>query len=334
MSEPSTTSLEDEFASGLRSGAPVVDRRDVVLAPYTTWGIGGPAERLVEPTTPFAFGAAVAAARDAGEPLTLLGRGSNVLIDDDGIPGTVICLRHTLTGVASIDRESGTYRVQAGCPLPRLATTAMRDGIAGFEFLIGIPGTVGAGVAINAGVGGRDGVAMDSVVRDALVFDPIDATIERVPASDLGLRYRGSDVLARQAWVLEATVQGTPSDPETVRTRHRDVLAARASKQPLQRKTSGSVFKQPDGGRPAGWYLDRAGAKGMSVGDAVVSDLHANWIENRGQASARDVVALIGRMRTAVEETFGLTLEREVRYLPHETLARFGDSLREASERS
>lgn len=318
MPERSASALEDTVAKGLRGGRNVAWVRNVPLAQLTTWNIGGEARYLVEPDTPFELGAAVAQARAAGEPTFVLGRGSNVLVDDTGIPGLVVCLRRALRAIEPMPDAPGTYRVQAGCPLPSVATTAARDGVTGLEFLIGIPGTMGAGVAINAGLGGEAGTALDSVLIEALLLNPATGTLERVPASELALGYRTSNVPQRGAWVLEATVRGQGAPLHDVRVRQKEIQRARAAKQPLQRKTSGSVFKQPPGGNPAGWYIDRAGLKGHCVGSAVVSDRHANWIENRGGASSEDVRALISHVREAVHASFGIRLEREVRFLPQD----------------
>ena len=290
------------------------------LAPYTTWDIGGQAEILVEPESIEHIIEAYQYAQAAHLPITILGRGSNTLIDDAGIPGVVLCLRNSFDKV-TVDLDRRRVQAQAGCPLPKLAVKAGQQGLAGFEFLIGIPGTVGAGVAINAGVGGVAGIAISERLESVRTLDLQTGRVQERSAADIGLRYRHSDLLHRQ-WVLEATFRAEKlDDVAAIKNRQKEVLKKRAAKQPLQRHTSGSVFKQPQGGEPAGWYIDQAGLKGYRVGDAVVSPTHANWIENSDEATAQDVRELMAHIQEVVQAKFGVKLEREVRFLPQDTLS-------------
>ncbi len=289
------------------------------LAPYTTWNIGGEAEVLLEPDSADELIAAYEYAKDACLPLTILGRGSNTLIDDTGVPGVVVCLRSSFDEV-TVDADGGRVRAEAGCPLPKLAVKAGQAGLSGFEFLIGIPGTVGAGVAINAGVGGASGVSISERLESVRTLELATGRIQTLSASEAGLRYRHSDLLHTH-WVLDATFRAEKRDDvDAIKARQKEVLKKRAAKQPLQRHTSGSVFKQPEGGEPAGWYIDQAGLKGYKVGGAVVSPTHANWIENGGEATSQDVKALMAHIQEVVQERFGVWLEREVRFLPQDSL--------------
>jgi UDP-N-acetylmuramate dehydrogenase len=295
-------------------------RHNVFLAPLTTWHIGGPAEILVEPESINELIEVYKYAKEDGFPFTMLGRGSNVLIADEGIMGIVVCLRQKINHIKA-DSETGIITAEAGCPLPRVAITAEKYGIAGFEFLIGIPGTVGAGVAINAGIGGRrEGTAINSVLVSTTVLNTQTGTVFVVKADELDLDYRYSNISKRKLIVLSATFKGQAAQSRVcIRQRQQEIMRKRSAKQPLQRHTSGSVFKQPRGGQPAGWYIDQAGLKGLQVGNATVSHQHANWIENNGGATAKDVRELIAFIQTSVFEKFGVTLEREVRYLPEES---------------
>ena len=288
-------------------------RKSVHLAPYTTWNIGGPAELFAEPRSVAELEELVDYARAIGSPVTLLGRGSNVLIDDAGIAGLVVCTRMLHTAP-----EFGpeTIRVAAGHPMPRVAVTAAKHGRGGLEFLIGIPGTIGAGVAINAGLGGVGGTAMDSVLIEAKLLEPSSGEVRIAAANELELAYRHSNIPSRGLWVIEALLQATPADdPEVPLRLQREILGKRKAKQPLQKHTSGSVFKQPIGGKPAGWYIDQAGLKGLRVGGASVSTVHANWIENDGTATAKDVRELIGKVIATTENVQGIALRREVIFL-------------------
>ena len=295
-------------------------RYDQPLAPYTTWNIGGEAEVLLEPESTEQVLAVYRYALNTRLPITILGRGSNTLIDDAGIPGVVVCLRSSLDKL-TVDLEQQTVTAEAGCPLPKLAVQAGKKGLAGFEFLIGIPGTVGAGVAINAGVKGVVGPSISERLESVRALDLATGQVEALSANELGLGYRHSDILHKK-WILEATFKAEAlDDVRAIKARQKEALKKRAAKQPLQRYTCGSVFKQPPGGEPAGWYLDQLGLKGYRVGDAVVSPTHANWIENDGAATSAEVQELMAHMQAVVLENFGVKLEREVRFLPQDTFS-------------
>lgn len=302
----------DERLAGIPGIGQVM--RDVPLAPFTTWRVGGPARWWCEPDAR-ALPQALALARRSGVPAVALGRGSNVLIADEGIDGLVISTRRSLTG---LHYDGETIVAEAGVPLPTLAKAAAGLGYGGFEFLIGIPGTVGAGVAINAGLTAGEVRDVAGIVDDAEVVD-LNGRVEVWDRRRLALRYRGSAVLDQHAIVLRACfVPRERSDPGAIRLRTAQHLAERRRKQPLTRPTAGSTFKQPDGGRPAGWYIDRAGLKGLRVGGARVSDKHANWIETGVGATAGDVRELIGLVQETVQAVFDVRLEREVRFLPED----------------
>ena len=297
-------------------GIPGRVRKNVSLAPFTTWRVGGPADMLVEPATQKEFIATFQYSLNLGFPFTIIGRGSNILIDDAGIRGIIICLKNSFNKV-SFDQENHTFKAQAGCHLARFAVAAAKQGISGFEFLICIPGTVGAAVAINAGIGGTSGPCTKDILVDATVLNPATGVIETVKAEDLGLSYRNSNILEKGLWVIEATFSSNKTaNPESINLLHREILNKRAIKQPLNKRTCGSTFKQPTGGKPAGWYIEEAGLKGFKVGGASVSTKHANWIENNGTATAVDIKSLINHIQKSVFDKFNIMLEREVRYLP------------------
>lgn len=293
----------------------ILDRihKSVHLAPYTTWNIGGPAELFAEPRSVAELEELVDYSRAIGSPITVLGRGSNVLIDDAGIAGLVVCTR-MLHAAPEFGPE--TIRVTAGHPMPRVAVTAAKHARSGLEFLIGIPGTIGAGVAINAGLGGVDGTAIDTILVEAKLLNPTTGEIQVAAASELEFAYRHSNIPSRGLWVIEALLNAMPAnDSEAPLRLQREILGNRKAKQPLQKHTSGSVFKQPEGGKPAGWYIDQAGLKGLRVGGASVSTVHANWIENDGTATAQDVRELIEKVIVTTSEVQGIALQREVVYL-------------------
>lgn len=289
-------------------------REDVRLAERTTWRVGGPARWSCEPSTTQLAGV-LDLARTYGIPTYVLGRGSNVLVDDEGLPGLLVSTRDRMR---SLDVVGSTLVAEAGVPLPALARAAADLGYGGYEFLIGIPGTVGAGIAINAGLTARGVRDVAGVLVDADVVTT-SGLQETWGPERLALRYRGSSVLDERAIVIRGRFALTERiDAATIRHRTAEHLAERRRKQPLSRPTAGSTFKQPGGGPPAGALIDGAGLKGLRVGKALVSHRHANWIETEPGARAADVRDLIDRIRHEVAARYGIVLEREVRYLPQD----------------
>ncbi|MCK9375504.1 MAG: UDP-N-acetylmuramate dehydrogenase [Syntrophobacterales bacterium] len=301
----------DSIKSAISSNLP--------LAPLTTWRIGGPAARLAVPADLDDVYRLLSLAQDRGWPLFFLGRGSNVLIDDAGLPGLTLHLAKSLQG---LERHGDALRVGAGVALPRLAQAAARLGFTGFEFLAGIPGTVGAAVRLNAGA---EGASLAGVLALVRVVTPRLQLLEFCPA-ELGLGYRSSLLLNFPHWlVVEAEFALTrPADPEVIQTRMRELLQARQARQPANPRTCGSVFKNPSEGPAAGWLIDQAGYKGRRLGDALVSHRHANFILNQGQANAAQVKALISEIQEQVWRTQGVALEREVVFLPEDLACRGG----------
>jgi UDP-N-acetylmuramate dehydrogenase len=283
------------------------------LAPLTTWKIGGVAARLAAPADIEDVTRLMELAQDRGWPLYFLGRGSNVLIDDAGLPGLTLHLARSLQG---IERRGETLRVGAGVALPRLAQAAARLGFAGFEFLAGIPGTVGAALRLNAGA---EGFSLGGLLRRLWVATPQLHLVE-FQAAELGLGYRSSLLLNFPHWlVVEAEFNlAQPAAPETIKVRMRELVLARKARQPANPRSCGSVFKNPPGGPAAGWLIDQGRFKGRSYGDAVVSRKHANFILNRGQATAAQVKGLIQEIQETVWRTQGIVLEREVIFLPED----------------
>ncbi|MGB8991212.1 MAG: UDP-N-acetylmuramate dehydrogenase [Desulfobaccales bacterium] len=286
---------------------------DFPLAPLTTWKIGGPAARLAAPADLEDVYRLLELALKEGWPWFCLGRGSNVLIDDAGLPGLTLHLARSLQG---LERRGDSLRVGAGVALPRLAQAAARLGFAGFEFLAGIPGTVGAAVRLNAGAEGR---SLAEVLQRVRVVTPRLQLLELQPA-ELGLGYRSSLLLNFPHWlVVEAEVHlAQPAGPEAIKARMAELRHARRLRQPDNPRSCGSVFKNPPGGPAAGWLIEAAGFKGRRLGDAVVSRKHANFILNHGRASAAQIKALISEIQEQVWRTQGVALEREVVFLPED----------------
>ena len=273
------------------------------LARHTVWGIGGRADRYFEPSGIDALAAFLAGLPDE-EPLLWIGLGSNLLVRDGGVRGTVI----STVRLRAVERI-GPARLQAeaGAACPRVARIAARHGLAGCEFLAGIPGSMGGALAMNAGAFGTE---TWPVVREV---ETVDASGERRwrPASDYRHGYRIVDG-PRDEWFVSCRLV-LESDPAgRAGTRIRELLARRAATQPTGARSCGSVFRNPPGDY-AGRLIEASGLKGCRIGGAVVSDKHANFIINDAGARAADVEALIGKVAEEVERRQGVRLEPEVR---------------------
>jgi UDP-N-acetylmuramate dehydrogenase len=280
------------------------------LARLTTVRTGGVADYYARPSTSEELSSLLAWASDAGIQVGVVGSGSNLLVADAGFRGLVIKLDGTL---ASIERDGTHLLCGGGARLPQAAARAARDGLAGLEFGVNIPGTVGGAVKMNANAYGGD---LSRVLEWADVVSP-EGTTRRTPA-DLDFTYRRSnladdEIVARASFALE------PSEPGSVKATLAGMREQRRGAQPSGIKTFGSTFKNPDDpraeGRSAGVLLDEAGCRGLTVGGARFSEKHANFVENMGEASTADVIALMAEGRRRVRERFGVELEAEVQLL-------------------
>ena len=279
---------------------------NVSLSRHTTLGTGGPARAFARPETLDELNEALAWAEERGLPVATVGLGSNLLVADDGVEALVLRLAGELAAV-EVDGEllvAGGGVANAVC-LHR----ARAAGLGGFEFACAIPGTVGGGVWMNAGAYGRDWAQI--LVR-ALVVDG-DGAAWRTPA-ELGLRYRHSQLRHGQV-VARAELRLTPRPPEEIKTTIADLQARRKAAQPTNKRTFGSVFKNPDHELSAGRMLEACGLKGHRIGGAQISPRHANFVENAGEARSADALALMQEARRRALEQFGVELQHEVELL-------------------
>jgi UDP-N-acetylmuramate dehydrogenase len=291
--------------------------REVLLAPLTTFRVGGPAECLVEVHDATGLARVAAIAAQAGLPVTILGGGSNVLVSDTGIRGVVVRVRG---GVMTLEGESGV-RADAGASVNNLVRWAIGKALAGLEAWAGMPGTVGGAIFGNAHYGGRSIGELVATVRLVCGSGPV----EDIPAGEMEFAYGRSRLQRTGEVVLSVLFALTPSDdPAALRETARRSLADRKRTQPLHMPSAGCVFQNPNpavdhvpDGIPAsaGALIDRAGLKGCAIGGARVSPLHANFIVNEGGATASDIRRLIERCRDEVRTRFGITLRDEIRYL-------------------
>ncbi len=285
------------------------------LAGYTTYRIGGPAAALVLPSSVDDVVETLRFAAESGTPWLALGLGSNVLISDSGFDGIVIRLGKGLDRVErGVGGDEHVWAVGAGVPTPQLARQTANAGLAGVQRLIGVPGSVGGGVFMNAGAHGQD---FASVVRSVELVEA-DGNVRELAAGEIQWRYRSSGL--GQRVVVGAAVALEPADPAELQRDVRKHLEWRKAGTPFNEPCCGSVFRNPDappegGPRTAGQLIDALGLKGYSAGGAQVSPMHANYIVNSGEASASDVLAVIGHVRERVGAEYGIELQLEVRVI-------------------
>jgi UDP-N-acetylmuramate dehydrogenase len=274
------------------------------LAPLTTFRIGGPAALFVEADEDGALEAVGRAARATGVPVAVIGKGSNTLVSDEGFPGIVVRLGR---GYRWAGRDGDRLSAGGAMPLPALAGVAMRHHLAGLEFGVAIPASLGGAVKMNAGAHGG---SMSDVIERIEVYALAGTGRRSLSAADAGFAYRRSD-LPRDHIVVGATATLAPGDEVEIRSRMEDARDWRRRTQPLAEPNCGSVFQNPAGDHAAR-LIEAAGMKGLRVGGARVSEKHANFIVADPGASASDVWHLIEQVRSRVESGSGIRLETEV----------------------
>ncbi len=276
------------------------------LRDYTTMGIGGAADRVVFPRSPAEVREIIAAERRAGRTAYTMGAGSNLLVSDAGVAATVLCTKKHLSKVVFVGGHS--VIAEAGVMLPRLAVLCALSGLSGIEGLSGIPGTVGGALTMNAGAYGRRiGELTDWVeVADA------EGEIHRIEARAIRFGYRETEFPVRGV-VVRAGFRFSEATREAVFEQMRQWNEKRRVNQPWGEKTFGSTFRNPPAGEGAGALLERAGMRGEREGEACFSEKHANFMVNRGRATASDVRRLMARGQKAVRDLSGVTLVPEVK---------------------
>jgi len=281
----------------------------VSLANLTSYRVGGPAEWYIDPHSLSDLQQTVAWARSKGLAITVLGAGSNLLVSARGLPGLVVCTRNLR--YTKFDQETSQVISGAGVPIARLARQVARQGWQGLEWAVGIPGTVGGAVVMNAG-------AHKSSIADILVSTQVlsqTGTTEKQGPSDLGYGYRTSVLQGGESLVTEATFQLQPvGDPVGVMATTNAHLKQRHATQPYHLPSCGSVFRNQEPYK-AGWLIEQTGLKGYKIGGAQVSELHANFILNCGGATASDIFKLIGYVQEQVEQRWSIRLEPEVKIM-------------------
>ncbi len=293
------------LAENLKSLMPALRgelRANVPLAPLTWFKTGGPAEAVFQPADEEDL-AYFLTRCDAGVPVLVIGLGSNLLVRDGGLEGVVIQLGKPFAAI-TVDGE--TVTAGAGVPDVKLASAAAQAGIAGLAFLRGIPGAIGGALRMN---GGAYGTETADVLIEARGVSR-DGAIRTYSRDDMGFTYRHCGI-AEDVVFTHARFAGRTGDPETIRKEMAEITAARAATQPVNTRTGGSTFKNPEG-RKAWQLVHDAGCRGLTHGDAQVSELHTNFLINRGRATATDLEDLGELVRARVLETSGVSLEWEI----------------------
>jgi UDP-N-acetylmuramate dehydrogenase len=306
VAEPATWRADD-LAAALEPALPGRVEVDAPLAGLTTYRVGGPAAVLVRARREGDLAVVANALSRARPPLLVVGRGSNLLVADGGFPGLVLVLEGEFE---EIETDPGRVRAGGAVGLPVLARRLAASGLTGLEFYVGIPGTVGGAVRMNAGGHGRETA---EVLQSARIVDLLGdgLGIDR-PVGELALGYRTS-VVGPADVVVSATFTVAPDDPEACDARINDIVRWRREHQPGG-ANAGSVFRNPPGDS-AGRLVDAAGLKGVRVGGAFVSEKHANFIQAEAGATAADVRALVLEVQRRVADATGVTLRPELHFV-------------------
>ena len=280
------------------------------MALHTTFRIGGPADYFLLPSSVEEVASVIALAKETDMPILCLGNGSNLLVRDGGIRGSVL---HFGKEMSDIRQEGNTLIVGAGCMLKDIAAAAAEAKLAGFEYFVGIPGSIGGAVFMNAGAYGGE---IESVVSAVTAVCP-NGQIRRYTREELEFGYRHSTFQENGCAICEVEITLTDGEEAVIQEKLDDLTERRESRQPLDMPSAGSTFKRPVG-YFAGTLIDQTGLKGLRVGGAEVSKKHAGFVVNAGGATAKDVVGLIQEVQRRVYEAHGVRLEPEVKMIGEE----------------
>lgn len=274
---------------------------------HTSFRIGGPADLFLIPNSVNQITQLLPLIRKYHLPLHIIGRGSNLLVRDEGVRGVVLALTGKLSGIY---RRDDTLICEAGASLESVCRFALDQGLSGLEFAHGIPGSVGGAVYMNAGAYG--GEIKDVLLSTAHLDE--NGELGCLEGEALDLSYRHSAYSNKKVCIISAVIQLKPGNPDDIRSRMEDVMNRRKEKQPLDMPSAGSTFKRPAGNYAAA-LIDQCGLKGISIGGAAVSEKHAGFLINKGNASCADMMALIRLVQTTVLKKTGYRLECEVQML-------------------
>ena len=280
-------------------------RMDEPMSIHTTFRIGGTADYFVMPSSVYELQSVIQLLKKLDIKYYVIGNGSNLLVGDKGVRGVIIQLSDTFDEVEYVDDV--TVKVMSGMKLSRLGNQLADKGLAGFEFATGIPGTIGGAVRMNAGAYGKE---IKDIIVSAEVLDK-DGNIITLDKEKLELGYRTSCIMKYGYIVLSATFKFEKGSTDEIKENIKELSVKRRTKQPLEYPSAGSTFKRPEG-YFAAKLIEDAGLKGLSVGDAQVSEKHAGFVVNKGKATAQDMCELTDKVREEVKNKYGVELELEV----------------------
>ena len=285
--------------------------KDEPLEKHTSFKIGGPADMLALPENETQLKTLMEKAAHLDIPVTLLGGGTNLLISDKGVRGLVIATKQMKTGISIKRSIKGHSIITAGAGerLSAVCRFALDHGLSGLEFAAGIPGTLGGAVVMNAGTASGN---MAGIIESIRILEPAGAGFKDISVKDLDFGYRNLN-LRRGSVIVSADIVLGHSEPETIKEIFDRNLKLKNSTQPVSHASAGCFFKNPAHGMPAGELIEKSGLKGMKINDAMVSEIHANFIVNTGRAECSDVLALMDHIRKTVFEKYHINLEPEVR---------------------
>lgn len=280
-------------------------RTDEPMSKHTTFQIGGPAEFFVVPQTIEELGQIIQLCKAGEVPFFVLGRGSNLLVSDEGMEGVVIQLYDNFSGFSI---EGNVVKAEAGVMLSKLGYALKEAGLAGFEFAAGIPGTLGGAVRMNAGAYGGE---MKDIVSAVQLMDYNGNLLEK-DVSEMEFHYRHSILEKEPYIVIGATLTLEQGDKKEIEAKMEELAIARKTKQPLEYPSAGSAFKRPEG-YFAGKLIMDAGLRGYQVGGAQIAEKHCGFVINKGNATAKDVIKLLCDVKDKVREKFQVELEPEIK---------------------
>lgn len=280
---------------------------DEPMKKHTTFRIGGPADYFLVPEDKEQVQRITAICKEENVPYYIIGNGSNLLVSDKGYRGAIIQIYKEMS---RMDAEGTVIKAQAGVSLSKIANEALKEGLTGFEFAAGIPGTLGGACVMNAGAYGGE---MKDVLLDVTVLTP-EGEMLTIQKENLELGYRTSIIARKNYIVLEASIELQHGDKKEIKARMDELKEKRTGKQPLEYPSAGSTFKRPEG-YFAGKLIQDAGLRGFQVGGAQVSEKHCGFVINKDNAAASDIVELMKQVADKVEDKFGVRLEPEVKRL-------------------
>ncbi len=277
------------------------------MSAHTSFNVGGRCDMMVFPNSTDALAKMYTKCKEISLNTYVLGNGTNVLFTDRGFRGVIFIISHEMGDICVTEN---TITASAGASLKKLCQTALENGLTGLEFAYGIPGTVGGAVYMNAGAYGGE---MKHVVKEVTAVDSI-GKLKTFTNEQLGLDYRKSVFTDSDYVILSATVELQAGDKAEIQAKMDDLMSRRRDKQPLEYPSAGSTFKRPEG-TYAGLVIEQSGLKGYTVGGAQVSEKHANFVINKGGATANDIITLIEDVKRIVKEKTGYDLECEVKLI-------------------